>query len=232
MIDLHNFKIMRDELSELFGLGIPKGSILLMEGPFGAGKSALCQRLAFGFLKNGHSVTYITSELTVKGFIDQMYSLDYPIAPYLLSNNLLLIPVYPLVGVVKKRKDFLKQFMSAQNIFQTEVVIVDTMSSLMYNSLDVEQKAIELLSFFKKLSAINKTIIITSESDSLREEVISQFRAVAHIFTELELREIGGMITRTMKVNRYLNTENPVNESIGFKVIPKVGIVIEITTVG
>ena len=232
MNELHGFKIKRDELSDLFGQGIPKGSIVLMEGPYGTGKSVMCQRMTYGFLENGHSVTYITTEQTVKGFIDQMYSLDYPIAPALLSANLLLIPVYPLVGSMKTRKDFLNQFMNASQLFQNDILVVDTLSSLMYNSLDAEQKAIELLGILKRLSAMNKTTIVTIESGVLKDDVLAPFRASASVYTEFELKDFGGIQSRAMRVTRFLNTEQLVNDNIGFKVIPKVGIVIEITTVG
>ncbi len=40
----------------------------------------------------------MSTELTTKGFIDQMKSLDYPIVKHLLSGDLLFVPVYPLIG--------------------------------------------------------------------------------------------------------------------------------------
>jgi len=50
--------LQRDELERNLGGGIPKNSILLIEGEDGSGKSILSQRLIFSFLKSEASVTY------------------------------------------------------------------------------------------------------------------------------------------------------------------------------
>ena len=39
----------RDRLNHELGGGFPKGSIVLVEGDYGAGKGAMSQRFSFGF---------------------------------------------------------------------------------------------------------------------------------------------------------------------------------------
>ena len=41
-------------------------AIVLMEGDYGAGKSAISQRLSYGLCQEGASVTYLSTELTVR----------------------------------------------------------------------------------------------------------------------------------------------------------------------
>lgn len=229
---LHLFTLRRDELHESLGNGFPKGSLILMEGEDGSGKSALSQRFTYGFIKNNISVTLISTELTVKGFIDQMYSLNYPVATPLLIEMLLYIPVYPLMGVARSRKDFLGRFTQAKGLFEKDVVIIDSFSSLVRNSLRGEEKCVEVLSLIKKLCGMNKTFIITVDPMLLNEEVLSMFRASADIYFELKIVQIGSYINHVIKVNRYTHTENRTEDMVGFRIEPSVGLIVEITSYG
>ncbi|CAG0961568.1 partial DNA repair protein RadA, partial [Flavobacteriales bacterium] len=62
----YNFVLDRDELNQMLGGGFPKGSLIMIDGPSGSGKSALCQRFAYGLLDNKNTVTYISTQLTTK----------------------------------------------------------------------------------------------------------------------------------------------------------------------
>ena len=55
----------RDRLNAELGGGIPRGSIVIMEGQYGAGKSALTQRFTYGICEEGHTTTFLSTELTV-----------------------------------------------------------------------------------------------------------------------------------------------------------------------
>jgi len=81
----------RDRLNKELGGGIPRGSIVLIEGDYGAGKSALSQRFSYGLVEEGASATLMSTELTVRGFIDQMHSLEYDVVRPLLNEQLLFL---------------------------------------------------------------------------------------------------------------------------------------------
>ena len=70
MPELYKIELERDGLHRNLGGGFPKGAIVLMIGKYGAGKSAVSQRLTYGFLKNGHSVTMVSTEFTTKAFLE------------------------------------------------------------------------------------------------------------------------------------------------------------------
>ena len=101
-----NIEIQRDELHRNIGGAIPKNSLVLMEGVDGAGKSVMAQRIAYGCLENGTSVTYISSELNTMTFIEQMDSMDYNVKFNLIEGNMLFIPMFPLMGTTTLAKDF------------------------------------------------------------------------------------------------------------------------------
>ncbi len=125
-----DFKVNRDELSERLGGGLPRGSLIVVEAPYGAGKSILTQRILYGLLKNHHTAGIVSTELTTLGFIEQMRSLDYAVEGELLSGDLLFLPVYPLVAKRQLPHDLLARLQAAEELFQKEIVIIDTFSKL------------------------------------------------------------------------------------------------------
>ena len=81
-------KLERDEFHRWFGGGLPKSSICVIEGVEGGGKTIISQRLAYGLLENNYTVTYVSTELTIRDFIFQMASMNYNIVDYLLKKKL------------------------------------------------------------------------------------------------------------------------------------------------
>jgi len=229
--DIYKLQVPRDDLHEQLGKGFPKGSIALVEGPFGAGKSAVLQRMAYGFLCNGHSVTLISTEQTVRDFISQMYSLDYGISSHLLSGRLLFIPVYPLIGKAKDRRDFLSMLTTARDLFEKDIIMIDTLSSLVSNSIGNEEGSVRILSFFKKLAGMGKTIILSVDPAEIEERLLVPFRSDSHIYLTLVVSQVGGIISRAIVVKRFGGTQSRVAPIIGFRIEPNVGMVIEITSV-
>jgi flagellar protein FlaH len=75
------------------GDGIPVGSLALIEGSSGAGKSVLTQQIIRGSLQDGFLVTLFTTENSVKSLVSQMQSIDLDILDYLLLGKLKVYPV-------------------------------------------------------------------------------------------------------------------------------------------
>lgn len=230
MAKVNSFSIPRDDLNDKLGGGFPAGSLVVLEGGSGGGKSSISQRLAFGLNENEVSVTFISTQLTTKGFINQMYSMDYPIAQYLLNGMLLYIPVIPLVQAAKSRFDFIERLMAAEELFEKNVVIIDTLSSLIKYSVNTE-KSLELISFFKKLNGMGKVIILTIEPNQLTEDIASMFRSSCDVYMTLKSKPLGSEVKRTILVNKFTGAKGPVGQMIGFRIEPKVGLVVEIASV-
>ena len=228
---MYYLKIDRDELHGKLGGGFPEGSLIILEGEDGSGKSALTQRFAYGFLLNGHTVTILSTELTVRDFINQMYSLNYPIANFLLRNRLVFVPVYPLIGRVRNRNDFLGRLMVSQKLFSTDIVIIDTMTALVKASLNAETRAIQLLGFFKKLMAMDKTIILTFERGAIDETILMSFRSTAQIYIETKINRVGGIVNRIAFVRRYSNAQSRIENTIAFRVESGTGLILEIMAI-
>jgi flagellar protein FlaH len=227
----YQFQIERDGLSRRLGGGIPKGSLTIIAGPYGSGKSVFMERLTYGFLINGHTATYISTEMTVSGFIEQMKSLDYPVADRIIGKSLMFIPVFPIIGKAKtERKDFLSKLVRTTHLFDREIMVVDTFSSLICDELN-EANAIETISFFKKMNSRGKSIILTIDPTEIKEGLLTPFKSAADIFMEIKVRVIEGELNRTLTVNRYLKAKDYVSSLMSFRVEPNIGIIVDITTV-
>ncbi len=227
---VRSFDLPRDELCRKLGRGFPSGSIVLIEGGTGSGKSTVCQRLAYGLMENGSSVTYVSTQLTTKGFINQMYSLGYSIATFLLKKKLLYIPVLSLMSPNPSRLDFIERLRAGKELYDNDVIIIDTISSLIKHSVNVE-KSLELVSFFKRLTGIRKTIILAVEPSELASNVHSEFVAACDVNLYLKISTLGSNIKRTIIVNKFTGAAASVESMIGFRIESNVGLVVEIASV-
>ena len=231
-----------DRLNKELGGGIPRGSIVLLEGDYGAGKSAISQRFSYGFTQENSSVTFLSTELTVTGFIDQMHSLSYDIVKPLLREELLFLHAdFDTAGALRgeqetERKQLLKRLMEAETMWQPEVVIIDTFDAILRNdptfeSLvrqnDERQAALEIISFFRDMISDGKIIVLTVDPTTLDEEAIGPFRSIADVFIEIQMIEVGNDIRRQLQVKRFAGMGEQVGDTIGFSVRSGTGIVIE-----
>ncbi|MEF8772666.1 ATPase domain-containing protein [Halodesulfurarchaeum sp.] len=235
----------RDRLNNELGGGVPRGSIVLMEGEYGAGKSALSQRLAFGMGQEDISVTLLSTELTVSGFIDQMHSLGYGIEEQLLDERLLFLHAdvdtggNALRGGNKDnadRRKLLKRLMEADEMWEADVIVIDTFDAILRNDPNFEalvrqnderQAALEIISFFRDIVTQGKVIILTVDPSTVDEEAIGPFRSIADVFLELQMVEVGNDVRRSVQVRRFAGMGEQVGDSIGYSVRSGTGIVIE-----
>ncbi len=234
----------RDRLDKELGGGFPPGSIVLIEGDYGAGKSAMSQRFSYGLCEEGHSVTLLSTELTVGSFLEQMHSLDYGMVNHLLDENILFL--HADIGESKSsftdpggdddRMDLLKRLMEAEVMWESDVVIIDTFDAILRNDPTFEalvrqneerQAALEIISFFRNVISDGKVIVLTVDPTTLDEEALGPFRSIADVFLELEMVEVGNDVRRQISVLRFAGMGEQVGDTIGYSVRSGTGIVIE-----
>lgn len=233
-----------DRLNKELGGGLPQGSIVLIEGDYGAGKSVMSQRFSYGFTQEGASVTLLSTELTVGGFIDQMHSLSYDIHKALLNEDLLFLNAdIDSAGALRgtdqdeeNRKELLRRLMEAETMWKPDVIIIDTFDAILRNDPTFEalvrqneerQAALEIISFFRDMISEGKIIVLTVDPSAVDEEAIGPFRSIADVFLELPMIEVGNDIRRQIQVKRFAGMGEQVGDTIGFSVRSGTGVVIE-----
>lgn len=232
-----------DRLNKELGGGIPRGSIVLVEGDYGAGKSAMSQRFCYGFCETGSQVTYLSTELTVGGFIDQMHSLSYEMVEHLLDEHVLFLHAdfetantftsNPSEGV---RRDLLSRLMEAEAMWMADVIVIDTFDAILRNDSKFEalirqneerQAALEIISFFRDIISMGKIVVLTVDPSTVDDEAIGPFRAIADVFLRLEMIEVGNDVRRQISVKRFAGMGEQVGDTVGYSVRSGTGIVIE-----
>lgn len=234
----------RDRLNHSLGGGIPRGSIVLLEGGYGDGKSIIAQRFIKGFCEEGHYVSYLSTELTAASFLDQMHSLAYDVDRFLLEERLHFIAAdvdtqSALTGE-PPRRELLTALLQPLPLWRADVVVIDTLDAILRNDVRFSsiaamgegQRAIQnLVSYVKRVTASGTSVVLTLDPSSLDERTLRPLREVADVYFQLTSQQVGQDIRRSVVVRRFLGMANRVNDSIGFSVQPNRGIIIESRTV-
>ncbi|MFA6088582.1 MAG: ATPase domain-containing protein [Candidatus Woesearchaeota archaeon] len=226
--NVYDITLERDELTRNIGGGIPKESIVLIEGADGTGKSIIVQRFCYGLLKNNVSVTYVGTELSTMEFVKQMNSLNYPIDDQLLKDKMLYIPMFPYYGNVKLHPNFIDRLFSAKKLYEKDVIIFDCLSFLIVKDGESKTTVFEIISFFKRLINMGKTIIFTVDSGHLNDDLLTLIRNISEVYITTELHEFAGELIRIMSIKRFKRSAESTATKIPFKVEPGEGFVVEI----
>lgn len=226
--DYISIQLERDELNRYFGGGLPKNSLILIEGEDGSGKSILCQRFSYAILQQDLKITYLSTELNTLDFIKQHESLRYGVRPYILDHQLLFITMVPFLGKVQFEEDFLEKIMHEKRLFESDIIIFDTLSFLLVRKGAEEKEYYDIVNFFKGLNNLNKTIIFTIDPTHLDEKFLTLLRSVADLYVKVSITNFAGETVRSIDIKRFKRPYDIYVPKIPFRVEPREGLVIEI----
>ncbi len=225
------YDIPRDDLSSKLGGGLAKGSITVIKGVDGAGKSVFAQRFCFGFLEHDLKVSFISSELSTRDFIKQMNSLEYNILSHLLKRKLLFIPVFPITVQFKKKEDLLKRLVASSHLFKSDVIIIDSLNALVESKKITESDILSFTTFLKRIIGIGKTIIINVDPSTISKKVTENLEEIASNLVALETRVFQTDVKNVAVIKRWSRAEQEISKVIAYRVEPRIGIIVDISAV-
>lgn len=203
------------ELDSKMGGGLPTGSLTLVEGGSGAGKSVLAQQIIWGSLQDHFSVALFTSENSVKSLTKQMSSLGLDILDFLLLRRL---RIYPM-ELTRLKQDALYHLLQA--IYaerKRDLIIVDSLTlAIAHSDMD------EIVRFFetcKRLSAQGATIIVVLHSDAVGKDVLVRVRSMSDAHLQLRMEDDGKKLVKTLEVIKVRGGETNTGNIVGFDVEP------------
>ncbi len=223
--DGFGFELEQDSLADSMGLKLPSRSLMVITAEVGGGKSLISQRMTFGLLENGAKLVYITNELTTRGWIEQMHSIGYWVTDYIKSGKLLVISSYGTVADEVENVG-VDELLESEGLKVADVIIIDSLSQLSQN-----ENVNEMLSKLRKFCSKGHTIILTCDPEQMDHSFVQQLRATSEIALDLKTEIIGGAMSRTIVVTRYLRAAGPLQSTIGWRVEPGMGFIVDITAV-
>ena len=211
------------EVDEKLGGGIPIGSLGLIEGHSDAGKSVLCQHLAYGALSSAKvSVAYYTTENTVRSLIAQMDSLSLFTLDHFLIDALRVYPLTLRADIANTEKPFKylkRHFAGLPKKFG--LILVDSITLIVAHSSPVS--IIDFFSACKDLCDMGRSIILVAHSYAFDEEVLSRTRSLCDAHLKIRLDQMGDKLVKIMEVLKVRGADSRTGDSVGFEVEPKKG---------
>lgn len=225
----------RDRVNNAIGGGLPAGSLVLLEGETGTGKSALVSRFVYGLCAEGTSVGMVSTESTAREYIDQMHSLSYDVVDALLDGQLTYFH-----APTNAERPLLSRLLSPGGLWTGDVVAVDGFGTLCRNdralgpalgSGDEDRVMEQVTAGIDPPLAAGKVMIVTVDPAALTKRALRPLRDAADVYLELQTNVVGQEIRKQGLVRRFAGMKRPVDDTISFSVQQGRGIVVESRTV-
>ena len=226
-VDNFDFGVIQDSLGQSMGTAIPNRSIVIVSGGIGSGKSIIAQRMAFGMNANDVKVAMYTTELTTRGWLEQVGSIGYWMDKRIDEGLLSLISSFGVLAEESEEEVDLFDILDTAPSKEAEVVIIDRASQL----LPKEVTGKTLLSRLRKFTSEGRTIFLMIDPDEVDATLLRDVKNSAEVVLDMMTAVVGGQLVRTVGVTRFLRAAGPVTERIGWKVMPEMGFIVDITAV-
>ena len=223
------YDLETDSLADSMGLRLPNRSLYVLQGAVGGGKSLVSQRLIYGMVENGVKVLVITTELTTRGWIEQMESIGYGITDAIREGKLMVFSRFGSIAESTPDVDLI-QLLESEAVELADVVVIDSASSLMPSDLD-DASRFQLMQRLRQISSQGRSLMLCVDPVEMDDKLMHNLRSSAEVVLDLMTTMIGGEIKRNVVVTRYLRAAGPVQTSIGWRVEPSMGFIVDITAV-
>jgi len=225
--DNFDFGVIQDSLGQSMGTAIPNRALMLVCGGIGAGKSIIAQRMSFGMTANDIRVAMFTTELTTRGWLEQVASIGYFMDKRIDEGQFHLISSFGVLAEASEEPVSLLDILETQPAKEAEVVIIDRASELMPE--DIRGK--ELLTKLRRFTSEGRTLMLMIDPDEMGDVVLRDMKNSAEVVLDMLTSVVGGQLVRTISVTRFLRAAGPVTERVGWKVMPEMGFIVDITAV-
>jgi flagellar protein FlaH len=209
------------ELDKKMGGGIPEGSLTLIEGQSGAGKSILTQQLVWGALQAGKHIAYYATENTPPSLIRQMVSLRLDVTDFYLLGRLNIYPIRSSPAGEEARNLLQATLRHMVKMEERDVLVFDSLSVFVANI--PESDTLAFFTAIKDLCDQDKTVLLTLHSYAFNEPMFVRIRSISDAYLRLRVGEVGGQLLKEMEVAKIRGAEQSTGNVIAFDVEPGMG---------
>ena len=225
--DNFDFGVIQDSLGQSMGTAIPNRALMLVCGGIGSGKSIIAQRMSFGMTANDIRVAMFTTELTTRGWLEQVASIGYYMDKRIDDGQFHLISSFGVIAEASDEPVSLLDLLETSPAKEAEVVIIDRASELMPEGVGGK----ELLIRLRRFTSEGRTLMLMIDPDEIDPGIMRDMKNSAEVVLDMLTAVVGGQLVRTVSVTRFLRAAGPVTERIGWKVMPEMGFIVDITAV-
>ncbi len=173
-------------LDELIGGGFVEGSIILITGKAGTGKTLFCANFLYEGLKKGEPGIYVTTEQTTEELKKDIYSaFGWDFSVFENKNLLRFIQIKPLFLSSTKIKrdesntiklyiyDLLTKITNEAKAIKAKRIVIDSITLIESFIRDKYLRRVGLSYFIQSLKQLGSTILITSTILHTKPESLS-----------------------------------------------------------
>jgi len=157
-----------DGLDEMIGGGIPKGSVVLVSGGTGSGKSILASQFLYkGITEFKEPGFYISFDERKRSMYRNLAKFGWNFSAYEAQKKFIFIE-YP----IHEAKEFLSQENTLFNLIVElgiERIVIDSITPLTMLYDDEQQKRQEMMKLIDTLRSWGTTTLLVSESDGKKD---------------------------------------------------------------
>ena len=226
-VDNFEFGVIQDSLAQSLGTAIPNRALVLVSGGIGSGKSIIGQRMSFGMTTNDIKVSLVTTELTTRGWLEQVASIGYFMEKRIDDGDFHLMSSFGVIAEQADEPVDLLGLLESPALKDAEVVIIDRASQMI--PADIEGPV--LLSMLRQYTAEGRTLFLMIDPEEIDSKLLRELKNSAEVVLDMMTSVVGGQLVRTLCVTRFLRAAGPVTERIGWKVMPEMGFIVDITAV-
>ena len=209
------------EIDKKLGGGIPKSSLILIEGQSDAGKSVLCQQMIWGSLSNNFNVLLFTTENTVKSLVPQMDSLGLGMLDHLLLGRFKIYTMKPSQVKASVHDTFESILETIEKCEDYHLLIIDSLTPVVSHA-----KGEEALAYFERCKALcdkGKTIINVTHTYAFEQDFLIRIRSVCDAHFRLLIEKVGDKLVKTLEVAKIRGATQSTGNILTFDVEPEVG---------
>lgn len=225
----------RDRVNQAVGGGFPEGSLVLLEGGTGAGKSVLAGRFTYGLCGEGTTVGVASTGLSAAEYVHQMHSLSYDVADHLLAERLHYFRVD-----LSRERPLLGRLFTPSLLWDGQAVVVDGFGGLCraddgfgatLGTGDEDRAMQRVVHHLDRATSGGTVVLLTVDPSAVTERALRPLRGAADVYLQLQTEAVGQEIRKKALVRRFAGMKSPVDDTIGFSIQQGRGVVIESRTI-
>ncbi len=210
------------ELDTALQGGFPRGSVVLLAGGSGSGKTVLSFQWLFDGVKRGENCMYISLTEPLFKIVKNLETLDFYDRKAIEDQRLKIIDIRVMYGdqfYGEKVMEFIEDQVKSANIKR---VCIDSITAIAYNLKDKAEVRKLIFELGRILTSLGCTTVLTSETADTREgySVYGVEEFIADVIIRLDQVRVGEEFQRILQIVK-IRGRGYTSEDRYFRITPK-----------